>query len=74
MKFKPALEVLEVRETPAMLSRAAVVLRAVQSAVPPPSDPTTPVTTAPDAPGKPGKPTTPPVTPPSIPLPPPALP
>lgn len=74
MRFKPALEVLEVRETPAMLSRAAMVLDAVRSAVPPPDDPTTPVTTGPDKPDNPGKPTTPPVTPPSIPLPPPALP
>lgn len=59
MTFKPTLEALETRETPALLSKVSFVLSTANSILPPPEDPTTPVVTTPVTP-----PVVPPVTPP----------
>jgi len=64
MRFRPTMEQLETRETPAILSKLAFVLETANSILPPPPDGTTPIVTPPVLPPAP-----PPVLPPVPPLP-----
>jgi|GEM_PF-5820708 hypothetical protein len=67
MKFKPALEPLETRETPALFAKLSYVARqATANILPPPPDDTTPIVTTPVTPPAP-PPTTPTNPPPVIP-------
>jgi hypothetical protein len=65
MRFKPEMEQLETRETPALMSKLSFAVASTNSILPPP-DNTTPVTTTPTPTPAPA-PTNPPPPPPVIP-------